>query len=155
MEKHKKGKRVKPSQAQEASELLKTKSVAAVGRITGISKSKLYLIRNNPPPFVPGKRLPATPHQQGLYERCQLRSEEYPHGDHVWMEEDQFAGESYMINHLPDEERPALPDDERKVGFMPHGWRSSTTTRTCWFCLHTTEPVSRWSAVDPLVDVFR
>ena len=32
------------------------------------------------------KKLPVTPLLQEAFERCQVRSEEYPDGDHAWME---------------------------------------------------------------------
>ena len=99
------------------------------------------------------ERRPATPLQQKLYARCQTRSNGFPDGDHAWIEDVRFA-EGYTLNRLPTEEMPASPDDAKKLGYVPDGWRKCTTTRTCWFCPYTTEPVSTWWPVDPLAEVF-
>ncbi len=83
MAKHKMGKRVTPDEEAWVARLLEAKkSVVTIVRKTGISRSRIYELRNNPPP---PKRLPTTPLQHEAYDRCQFRSEEYPQGDHTWM----------------------------------------------------------------------
>ncbi len=50
MAKHKKRTWVKPDEAQEVYKLLETKSVLAVTRATGISRSKVYELKKSPLP---------------------------------------------------------------------------------------------------------
>ena len=83
-------------------------------------------------------RLPQTPTQQAAWERCQIRSERYPKGDHSWMIGDRFA-DSFTVNDLDD----PLPKGE----FVreSEGW--FTTSSTCWFCSFTTEPKRDWGPI--------
>lgn len=147
---HKKGKRVTPDEEASVARLIEAKkSVATILRETGIGRSKIYELKNNPPP---AKRRPANSLQQKLYKKCQLRSKKYPYGDHSWMNEERF-GEAYTIIRRR-KKRPASPDDVKTLGYAPLGWRTSTTRRECWFCGYTTKRVpTRWP-IDPLASVF-
>ena len=86
----------------------------------------------------PTMRLPATPTQQAAWERCQIRSERYPKGDHKWMIGDRFA-DSFTVNQLDEDlTRGELVEESE-------GW--FTTSSTCWFCGFTTEPRDEWGQV--------
>ena len=84
--------------------------------------------------------LPVTPLQQEAFERCQVRSEEYPEGDHGWMVRGELFVDCYTPACLSGGEYPTGELIEEKYG-------KRTTTRTCWFCGFTTEPRDEWGQV--------
>ena len=84
--------------------------------------------------------LPVTPLQQEAFERCQVRSEEYPDGDHGWME----RGERFVDCYSP----TCVSAGEYPTGeLIVEAYGKRTTTRTCWFCRFTTEPKDEWGQV--------
>lgn len=148
MIKHKKRKWLSASEKREVYDLLdRGKKVPAIVRETGISRTKVYELKNEPRPTVPEMRLPANLLEQDIRDRCEIRSDEYPEGDHSWMKEDRLADMYYRVNTLSTGERPASPDDVKSLGYVPSGWRECTTIKTCWNCPWTTK-VSKWWPID-------
>ena len=97
-----------------------------------LDRTTLYQMRRrqrSPSPM----HLPVTPLQQEAFERCQVRSEEYPNGDHGWME----RGERFVDCYSP----TCVSAGEYPTGeLIEEAYGKRTTTRTCWFCRFTTEP---------------
>ena len=84
--------------------------------------------------------LPVTPLQLEAFERCQVRSEEYPEGDHGWM----VRGERFVDCYTP----KCLSGGEYPTGeLIEEAYGKRTTTRTCWFCEFTTDPRDEWGQV--------
>ena len=86
------------------------------------------------------KKLPVTPLQQEAFERCQVRSEEYPDGDHGWMERGERFVDCYTLKYL-------LGGDYPTGELIEEAYGERTTTRTCWFRGFTTEPRDEWGQV--------
>ena len=86
------------------------------------------------------KKLPVTPLQQEAFERCQVRSERYPEGDHGWMIRGERFVDSYTVNWLSGADWP-------KGELVVEAYGKWTTTRACWFCGFTTEARDEWGPV--------
>ena len=77
----------------------------------------------------PTMRMPVTATQQGPWERCQIRSERFPEGDHSWMIGD-WTTDSFSVEQLEELPKGEMFKDSE-------GW--ATVIRTCWFCSFTKE----------------
>lgn len=64
-------------------------------------------------------RQPASPLQQKLYDRCQLLSEDYPEGDHDWMDDGRNEGVGFSV----------------QTGQGPES-TIAWVDKFCWFCEH-------------------
>ena len=70
----------------------------------------------------------------------QVRSEEYPDGDHGWMD----RGERFVDCYSP----TCVSAGEYPTGeLIEEAYGKRTTTRTCWFCRFPTEPKDEWGQV--------
>ena len=74
------------------------------------------------------------------FERCQVRSEEYPEGDHGWMVRGERFVDCYTLKYL-------LGGDYPTGELIEEAYGKRTTTRTCWLCGFTTEPRDEWGKV--------
>ena len=83
-------------------------------------------------------RLPVTATQQWPWERCQIRSDRYPKGDHSWMIGYRYA-DSFTVNQLDEDLTKGELVEESE------GWIN--TSSTCWFCSFTTEPKREWGPI--------